>query len=805
MVRFTSLPVRRLLQTLKHFVANHKNCWFGSKLLSVNVMAIKGVNQLNEQTIESFGDQILGLFERYLPERRDCIEVNTRLVWLSPGVRHMSGLFGDSQTSEASVLSLIESSIDANNATLLPQNTQPFNVLPPNWELHNEWHDSSSAFHAILHTCYELRICGNTPNTPNAITLKANNDMLPLSGTVWMLMPFVASLVAILIFSVLYVKRYRNPYESDRCSTITSIVALFVSLLTCALIPVDIFIVSFMKDSSAHFKDWALNITQRDAIENSAILIFSVLYVKRYRNPYESDRCTTITSIVALFVSLLTCALIPVDIFIVSFMKDSSAHFKDWALNITQRDAIENSVLYSYYTLYSLIFFCVFILIPFVYFYYEEKSEEGFTSEGRFCGAFKYSVGFLFVAVILLLIGAFIPLHEYHPHNNGTNSSSEWIDDMKFILDDLSRNRGEDALSMVLSILSSVGVIYLVIFTGFGMFSFPIGLIRGTRSARMEIERIQDSHLANQTKINALRDRERIGNRLTPREKRQLVKLEENERIITREEEYLLTYRGSLFYKLRNLVRPLQIGLGLLAIILSLIVWISLLITNIDKAMHSLGMEMGYALPKPQIPNPIDIILVTFQRVFPLDYILILLMSLFFVLATMSGLKNLGIWFFFVRLYKIRVKKSSPQALLMLFGTLMLTTLGINILFYCISPQYVTFGSQHYINATANNTVSICSSKASSDDCTMTRVSRLLVRFFYKAWFFGAFYYWSMWAFIGDSGWSRHWLPEYLLLLELLSLLLDSPIYVILRPTRSVTEGLIDDDDLEESDDDLRA
>ena len=28
-------------------------------------------------------------------------------------------------------------------------------------------------------------------------------------------------------------------------------------------------------------------------------------------------------------------------------------------------------------------------------------------------------------------------------------------------------------------------------------------------------------------------------------------------------------------------------------------------------------------------------------------------------------------------------------------------------------------------------------------------------------------------------------------------------LYVILRPSRSVTEGLIDDDDLEESDDDL--
>ena len=104
----------------------------------------------------------------------------------------------------------------------------------------------------------------------------------------------------------------------------------------------------------------------------------------------------------------------------------------------------------------------------------------------------------------------------------------------------------------------------------------------------------------------------------------------------------------------------------------------------------------------------------------------------------------------------------------------MLAMLGINILFYCFSPQYVTYGSQHYINenaTAANETVAICSTEAlegetdlcltiwincsdlfdCSDQCTMTRVSSLLVRFFYKVWFFGAFYYWSMWAFIAVS------------------------------------------------------
>ena len=149
-----------------------------------------------------------------------------------------------------------------------------------------------------------------------------------------------------------------------------------------------------------------------------------------------------------------------------------------------------------------------------------------------------------------------------------------------FIWNDLSKNRGEDALSMVLSILSSFGIIQVVIFTGFGMASFPIGLIRGTKSAAQQIERIQDSHLTNQTKINALRDRERIGNRLTARERRQLAKLEENERAITREEQYLLTYRGSLFYKLRNLMRPIQIGFGFICGALALVIWVSLLITK---------------------------------------------------------------------------------------------------------------------------------------------------------------------------------------------------------------------------------
>jgi hypothetical protein len=35
-----------------------------------------------------------------------------------------------------------------------------------------------------------------------------------------------------------------------------------------------------------------------------------------------------------------------------------------------------------------------------------------------------------------------------------------------------------------------------------------------------------------------------------------------------------------------------------------------------------------------------------------------------------------------------------------------------------------------------------------SEECVMTQMAHLLLRFFYKLWFFGAAYYWMSWAFL---------------------------------------------------------
>lgn len=153
----------------------------------------------------------------------------------------------------------------------------------------------------------------------------------------------------------------------------------------------------------------------------------------------------------------------------------------------------------------------------------------------------------------------------------------------------------------------------------------------------------------------------------------------------------------------------------------------------------------------------------------------------------------------------------------MLFALLMTSILGINILFYSTFPQYVTYGNQLFIKTVGNETsIQRCSLSAVSgnllflstrttnnlgssflDECTMTRVSLLLLRFFYKAWFFGAYYYWAMWVFLAVSfleivPWNG---------LELFGsqqVSLFSLVYVVIRPRASSIDGLLDNEEIED-------
>ena len=99
--------------------------------------------------------------------------------------------------------------------------------------------------------------------------------------------------------------------------------------------------------------------------------------------------------------------------------------------------------------------------------------------------------------------------------------------------------------------------------------------------------------------------------------------------------------------------RPFQLAIGVFLGLLSLLLAVSLVLTNIDRALHS-SLSNGYSLQNSSLPNPLDLALIAAQAIFPLDYILYTALVVFLVSCSTAGLTSLGIRCCCLALYKIR-------------------------------------------------------------------------------------------------------------------------------------------------------
>ncbi|NWW57300.1 LMBD1 protein, partial [Ifrita kowaldi] len=516
------------------------------------------------------------------------------------------------------------------------------------------------------------------------------------------------------------------------------------------------------------------------------ILIFCWVYVRKYQSRRESEVISTITAIFALAVALITSALLPVDIFLVSYMKNQNGTFKVWAdANVSRQ--IEDTVLYGYYTLYSIILFCVFLWIPFVYFYYEEKEDDDGNTCSQVKTALKYTLGFITVCAVLLLIGAFVPLDIPNKKN-----STEW-EKVKLLFEEFGSSHGLTALSFSISSLTVIGMLAAITYTAYGMSALPLNLIKGTTSASYErLENTEDIEEVEQHLLR-IKSKCRDGRPLSSRDRRTLQQLEERLRTLRRRERHLESIEKSWWTKFCEAIRPLKIVWGVFFIIVALLFTVSLFLSNLDKALHSAGFDSGFIILGTNLTNPLNMLLPVLQRVFPLDYILITTIVMYFIFTSMAGIRNMGIWFFWIRLYKIRRGKTRPQALLFLCMILLLIVLHTSYMIYSLAPQYVMYGSQKYlvqvrfIVATYNQLGNIFRSLLdvnvlfpfNLDQCIVTRT----YLFLHKFWFFSAAYYFGNWAFI--------------------AVFLIGLVVSCCKGKKSVIEGEVDDDDSDVSDDEL--
>lgn len=261
---------------------------------------------------------------------------------------------------------------------------------------------------------------------------------------------------------------------------------------------------------------------------------------------------------------------------------------------------------------------------------------------------------------------------------------------------------------------------------------------------------------------------------LDARDRRELESLIREERTLVRRERLAAESAGEgqpfvvrAWHKLSAILRPLKLLAGLLLLLLSLLCIASMLITCVDKLKNSIcGARCGYLLGHTQIFQPVNAALRAASRIFPIDYVLYLLLTLFYFCASVAGLAAVGIRFLWVTLFRIRRGKTEPNALLLAIVLLTLITLALDYsLAMVLAPQYATFGAQTFCDLPSHhpdqqpdcsghrNAVRPCTERSDSPVammvCTPSVVSTFLNSITVNFPVLGAIDFWGQWAFAG--------------------------------------------------------
>lgn len=486
--------------------------------------------------------------------------------------------------------------------------------------------------------------------------------------------------------------------------------------------------------------------------------------------PLTGDSTVSIISLTAV---LATVFLLPVDIALVSATGDTALGLKkEWATPGRVRNILLTLKI-VYYSLYSFDALLCLIVIPFSYFWYEEYDEveeqEGNQTVGsRLWGAAKYTIAFVLLVVIIFLVGFFVPAA-------GSREGKHL--DLDFFKKLLEENKGEKALTFGLGLLITLGTFLYVLYTGAGLALLPVSFIKSAPS--VSAPQLSET-TASQLEQNRERQRQlemRNAGRsegMPQKDRRELEALAREERTLVRRERLAAEAQGEgkswivrTWTKTCAVFRPIKLIGGILLIVLAILIWVSMLITGIDKAVNSICKEhCGYILAHVNVFQPINWIFVKTARAFPVDYILMALLVILFFSSSISGIATVGIRFLWLRIFQIRKGRTAPQALLVATVMLALITLAINYaVANMVAPQYAAFGTQTFCDLPPHHAdeqpdcknypeaIKPCSEwvdrHAALQVCTPTVMSSFLNRVSLNWPVFGAIDFWAQFAFLG--------------------------------------------------------
>jgi LMBR1 domain-containing protein 1 len=339
------------------------------------------------------------------------------------------------------------------------------------------------------------------------------------------------------------------------------------------------------------------------AVAVALVALIAAIFTYTYQTPRDRSALVSTITIITLTSLLATVLLLPVDIALVSSTTSTKLGAKkDWATP----GAVHNILLQLkivYYALYSFDAVLCLLVVPFTYFYYEElddeEADEGRQSFGsKALGALKYTLIFVALVLILFLVGFFVPVAR---NREGKHMDLDYFKKL------LAEGHGDRALTFSLGFLICIGTLLFVLYTGAGLALLPISFIKSAPSisAPALSETTASALEQNRERQHQLEARNtgREGG-LPAKDQRELEALKREERTLVRRERLAAEARGDgksaivrVWTKICAIFRPLKLIGGILLLLLGVVIWVSMLITGIDKAKNSICKEgCGYVL-----------------------------------------------------------------------------------------------------------------------------------------------------------------------------------------------------------------
>lgn len=339
---------------------------------------------------------------------------------------------------------------------------------------------------------------------------------------------------------------------------------------------------------------------------------------------------------------------------------------------------------------------------------------------------------------------------------------------------------GERALTFAMGLLLVIGTCLYVVYTSTGFAFLPITLIKSAPSISNPTLKANTS-----SQLEGNRERQRQLNarcegdpdQLSSKDRRELDGLVREERTLIRRQRLIEEAQGEgrswlirVWFKIEAIFRPFKLLGGILLLLIAIFIWVSMLLTGIDKAKNSVCKhKCGYILGHINVFNPVNWIFVQSARVFPVDYVLFALLVLLFFSSSVVGLATVGIRFLWIRIFQIRKGHTSPQALLLAIVMLALITIALNYsISMIVAPQYATFGPQTFCDKPSDRPgaqpdcsddrdrdlikpcTELADNPSAKEVCTPSVVSTFFNRVTLNFPYFGVVIFWAQFVFLGE-------------------------------------------------------